>query len=103
MIQLLKFFNININFLPNKLLEYFKLINNYKNKSDSDKNMIGLKESLKKWIKIIEFLFCYDFFKYAKLDNFIIKLLIVKYKTGFVLDIKSNGLTKAVNDLLSDN
>ena len=34
-----------------------------------------------------------------KLDKFLVTFLIMKYKSGFILDINSNGLTNVFNDL----
>jgi hypothetical protein len=94
-IQFLKCINININFLPNKFLQLIKSDDSI----DCKKEMNKIKKSVNAFLIAINELFYKDILKYTKLDNFRVKFLIAKYKTGFILDINCNGLTKAVNDL----
>ena len=58
-----------------------------------------LKRDIEKIIDII-----YYFFNDGiKLDKFIVQFLIIKHKSGFVLNIKCDGLTNIANELLKQN
>ena len=60
-----------------------------------------MKQEIKSKLKKIEALLFKDVFKYLKLEKLLMTILIVKNKSGFFLDIKSNGLTDAVKEIIT--
>ncbi len=59
---------------------------------------LSIKEAINSFKNFIEITYK-DIFRYMKLDKFLVTFLIMKYKSGFILDINSNGLTNVFNDL----
>ena len=60
-----------------------------------------LKEEIKIYLNYINKSLFKDVLKYLKLEKFAISLLFSKDKSGLYLDINSNGLTNAINELIS--
>ena len=92
-IQFLKYINIDMNVLSNKLLELFKRNSKERIKDNWTKGVFLM------GLKFLNESFYKDILQYVKLDNFRIRFLIAKYKVGFILDINTNGLTKTIYDL----
>ena len=65
---------------------------------DGEEKKHDIKKEINKLKNFIEKTFK-DIFRYMKLDKFLVTILIMKYKSGFILDINSSGLTKVFNDL----
>ena len=97
-ISILKKINFEISFSPETLLMKLKEMGNeVYNVGD----MKLLKEEIKIYLNYINKSLFKDVLKYLKLEKFAISLLFSKDKSGLYLDINSNGLTNAINELIS--
>ena len=102
LINSLQNIKIDFNFSPNKTLDMMK-----KNANDEDFIKSDLKELKEMYIN--EFLgslpedIIKEILKNLKNENLLVTIFFAKYKSGFILDINSNGLAEVINDFYSQN
>ena len=96
--SILKIINFEISFSPETLLMKIKEMGN---EVYNDGDIKFLKEEIKTYLNYINKSLFKDVLKYLKLEKFEISFLFSKYKSGLYLDINSNGLTNAVNELIN--
>lgn len=100
LINIIKSFHLN--FSPINFLKLIKKIREEKELNDSFKSI--KEDFLKEYCQILNENKIYkDILKYIKSDKFLIKLLFVNYKSGFILNINSDGLENLIHDILSFN
>ena len=89
--------NFYFNFLPNTTIpDMFK-----EKDEDAIKYFIkDIKEILKNFLMTLNNELFKDVLKHITLEKFLITILYVEDKSGFVLDINTNGLTNSINEFL---
>ena len=107
LISIFKNTDVKLEFIPNNFINFVKGKDVFKDEKDEmgkekKKAYRGIKFSIKETINSFKSFIeigLKDIFRYMKLDKFLVTFLIMKYKSGFILDINSNGLTNVFNDL----
>ena len=91
---------IEINFIPNKILQFIK-----KNGQDEYLNgdMKFLRKEIEEFLKDLNQNKLKGILNHLKLEKFIVNILFSKYKSGFSLEINTSGLTSVVDKLVLSN
>ena len=91
---------IELNFTPNKILQFIK-------KNGQDKYLKGdmkiLRKEIEEFLKDLNQNKLKGILNHLKLEQFLITMLFAKNKSGFSLEINANGLTNVVDKLILSN
>ena len=88
---------IELNFTPNKILQFIK--GNGENKYLNG-DMKILRKEIEEWLKDLNQNKLKGILNHLKLEKFVINILFAKYKSGFSLEINTYGLTSVVDKLI---
>ena len=91
---------IELNFTPNKIVQFIK-------KNGQDKYLKGdmkiLRKEIEEFLKDLNQNKLKGILNHLKLEQFLITMLFAKNKSGFSLEINANGLTNVVDKLILSN
>ena len=91
---------IELNFIPNKILQFIK-------KNGQEKYLNGdmkiLRKESEELLNDLNKNKLKGILNYLKLEKFLVTILFAKYKSGFTFEINTCGLTDVVNKIISSN